>query len=207
MTLPEQLIVFPGAKIDGRRVRVEREPGTGQVYGVGGFLSGPLRGAPEEAAYEFLSANQRLFKSNPDLLRELQVEQVSRSPAGYHVVFQQVHEGLPVEEAKISVHMTRDKRIHSAYSRLRPKVANLDIRSMARDGIDQNEAICIALDSVKVDEALAQAARAEQVIVAEKEPTVAWKVSISTQEPALEWIVWVDALSGNVLRQRQVTME
>ena len=207
MALPEQLIVFPGAKIDGRRVKVEREPNTGQVYGVAGFLSGPLQGAPEEAAYEFLSANQRLFQSTPGILRELQVEKVSRSPAGYHVVFQQVHEGLPVEEAQVSVHMTRDKRIHAATSRLRPQVAAVDVKTMARDGIDQHEAICVAAEHLQVDEAPGERARAEQVIFAETEPTVAWKVFISTREPRQEWTVWVNALTGNVLRQRQVTIE
>jgi len=207
LTGPEQLIVFPGAKIDGRRVRIEREPSTGQVYGVGGFLSGPLHGAPEEAAYEFLSANQRLFQSSADILRGLQLEKVSRSPAGYHVVFQQMHEGLPVEEAKVSVHMTRDKRIHAATSRLRPQVAAVDVKTMARDGIDQHEAVCIAMDHVHADEALGEQARAEQVIIAETELTVAWKVSISTREPGQEWTVWVDALSGNVLRQRQAAVE
>jgi len=207
MTLPEHLIVFPGARIDGRRVRVEREPGTGQASGVGGFLAGPLPGAPEEAAYEFLHANQRLFKSTPQTLRELRVQHVSRSPAGYHVVFQQVHEGLPVEEAQASVHLTRDKRVHAARLRLSPQAAELDVQAMARDGINRDEAISIALQRVRVNRAQAEVLWAERVILAEKEAVIAWKVSLAIRERGAEWLLWVDARSGRVLRQRQVSIE
>lgn len=207
MTLPEQLIVFPGAKIDGRRVKVNRQAGSGQALGVTGFLSGPLQGAPEEAAYEFLKTNHRLFKSSGEILRELQVEQVSRSPAGYHVTFRQVHEGLPVEETRVSVHLTRDKRVHAAHMRLSPSVTKLDVQSMAKDGINRDEAICIAVERLKADQAKVPVIRAEQVIVTDREPTVAWRVSLSDRQSQSEWLVWVDASSGRVLRQRQVGLE
>jgi len=202
-----KMVVFKGAKIDGRRVKRVREPETGRVSAVNGFLSGPIEGTPEEAASRFLDANHRLFKSKRSIIRELQVEKVSRSPAGYHVVFQQLHQGLPVEEAKVSVHMTADKRVHAAHVGLRPKVAGLDVRQMTENGIDQDEAIRIALAAVGAADQLMGPAQAKQVILAEESPRLAWKVSFATERPAGEWLVWVDALSGNVLRRREISMD
>nr|MBC7245056.1 PepSY domain-containing protein [Chloroflexota bacterium] len=201
------LVVFEGAKIDRRRVKLQSEPETGRVYGVHGFLSGPLKGAPEEAASQFLDANYRLFEPKPSAIRELQVEKVSRSPAGYHVVFQQVHQGIPVEEATVSVHLTPDKRVHAAYGRLASQVAKLDVKEMLENGIDREEAIRIALQHIGASDDLTRPARAEQVILLEREPHLAWKVQFATQKQAQEWTVWVDAVNGAVLRQREISME
>ena len=206
-TPPGDLVVFEGAKIDRRRVKLQSEPETGRVYGVHGFLSGPLQGAPEEAASQFLDANYRLFEPKPSAIRELEVERVMRSPAGYHVVFQQVHQGIPVEEATISVHMTPDKRGHAAYGRLASQVAKLDVKKLAENGIDREEAIRIALHHIGASEDLSGPVRAQQVILLEKEPHLAWKVQFATQKQGQEWTVWVDAVDGTVLRQREISME
>ncbi|MGC8786606.1 MAG: PepSY domain-containing protein [Anaerolineae bacterium] len=201
------LVIFEGAKIDRRRVKLQSEPETGRVYGVHGFLSGPLEGAPEDAALQFLDANYRLFESKPSAIRELEVERVTRSPAGYHVMFQQVHQGIPVEEATVSVHLTPDKRVHAAYGRVASQVAKLDVKKLAENGIDRQEAIRIALHHIGAGGDLSGSARAEQVILLEKEPRLAWKVQFATQKQAQEWTVWVDAVDGTVLRQREISME
>lgn len=198
-------VVFKGAKIDGSRVRSKRKPDSGQVA-VDGFLSGPLIGAPEKAASRFLDANPELF-GEPTAVRELEVEQVRRSPAGYHVTFQQVHQGVPVEEAKVSVNMTRDKRVHSAQGRLRPDVGSLDVQKMAKTGIDQDEAIRIARSSIAPEAKAPAPAQAEQVILAEETPRLAWKVTLSTKKPSAEWAVWVDVQSGDVLQRRELSMQ
>jgi len=206
MSPPGDTVVFKGPKIDSRRIKREIVPETGLASAVDGFLSGPLEGAPEEAASKFLHANYNLFTPQRSTLRELQVEQVSRSPAGYHVTFQQVHQGVPVEGAKVSVHMTIDQRVHAAYSRLKPEVAGLDVQEMAKNGIDQAEAIQIALASIRAAVKLAGPARAEQVILTQETPRLTWKVLLSTMRPAQEWVVWVDAQSGEVLQRREISM-
>ena len=196
-------VVFKGAKIDGNRVKSKRKVDTGQVA-VDGFLSGPLTGAPEKAASRFLDANPELF-GEPEAVQELQVEQVRRSPAGYHVTFQQMHQGVPVEEAKVSVHLTRDKRVHAAQGRLVPDVADLDVHTMAENGIDSDEAIQIARSEIAPAHKDPVAGQAEQVILADKEPHLAWKVTLSTNKPAAEWAVWVDVQSGVVLQRRELS--
>jgi Zn-dependent metalloprotease len=198
-------VVFKGAKIDGNRVKSKRKAETGQVA-VDGFLSGPLTGAPDKAASRFLDANPELF-GEPEAVRELEVEQVRRSPAGYHVTFQQMHQGVPVDEAKVSVHMTRDKRVHATQGRLVPDVASMDVQKMAEGGIDSDKAIEIAQSDSAPTHKGPMPAQAEQVILAEEKPHLAWKVTLSTENPSAEWVVWVDVQSGVVLQRRELSME
>jgi len=205
MTASGDMVVFKGAKIDGKRVMSEREAEKG-VVAVDGFLSGPLKGTPEKAASKFLDANSELFAGYGKALQELKVEKVSRSPAGYHVTFQQVHQGVPVEEAKVSVHMTADKRVHAAYSRLNLDVATLDVQRMAENGIDQDEAIQIArADAGALGKGVGKA-EADQVILPQEPPRLAWKVVLFTKRPAAEWSVWVDVQSGQVLERREISL-
>ncbi len=205
-TRERDTVVFKGAKIDASRVKSQREMESGEVA-VDGFLSGPLKGAPEKAASRFLDANSELFGGESEAKPELQVEQVQRSPAGYHITFQQTHHGVPVEEAKVSVHMTRDKRVHSAQGRLVPKVASLDVEKMAENGIDQDEAIQIAQSTIAPKRKTRLPAQAEQVILAEETPHLTWRVTLSTNKPAAEWAVWVDVQTGVVLQRRELSVE
>lgn len=207
MASRDRMVVFRGAKVDGRRVKLERETGTGRVSGMEGFLSGPLGGKPEDAAQQFLDANRRLLKSPAGVIRELQVEKVTRSPAGYHVVLQQVHQGVPVEEGKIAVHMTPDQRVHAAYGRPLRKASRLNVEHLAEDGIDQEEAIRIAVDHVTAADGIVEPPRARLVIIGRDDPRLSWRVQLSTERPAQDWVVWVDSLSGAVVRQREISME
>jgi Zn-dependent metalloprotease len=201
----KRTVVFEGAKIDGRRVELQREPESGRVSAVRGFLSGPLEGAPEEAASEFLDANRRLLKSSRGVIRELQVEKVTRSPAGYHVEFQQTHQGILVEEAKISVHLTPDNRVHAAQIGLEPAVRGLDVERMAADGIDADEAVSIALSTA--GGSVVSSPQAERVLLTEDEPYLAWKVSFATERPVGEQVVWVDGRTGRVVQHRDIVFD
>ncbi len=207
MASRDRLTVFRGAKVDGRRVKLERETGTGRVYGMEGFLSGPLEGKPEDAAQQFIDANRRLLKSSAGAIRELQVAKVTRSPAGYHVVLQQVHQGVPVEEGKVTVHMTPDQRVHAAYGRPIRKASRLDVDRLAEDGIDKEEAIHIALDHVDATDDLAEPPHAELVIIGRDDPRLSWQVSLSTVKLAQDWVVWVDNLTGAVTRERELSLK
>jgi Zn-dependent metalloprotease len=203
--LSRRNVIFEGAKIDGRRVQLHRERESGRVSALSGFLSGPLEGPPEEAASEFLDANRRLLQSSRGILSELKVQKVTRSPAGYHVVFQQTHQGVPVEEAKVSVHLTSDNRVHAAQVRLEPGVRGVDVDQMSADGIDADEAVRIALSTT--DNSVASRPEPQQVLLIEDKPHLAWKVSFSTERPVGERVVWVDARTGRVLQRRDVAFD
>jgi Zn-dependent metalloprotease len=204
--MAEGIVEFDGLKIDGRRVQRERDKSTGIVSNVEGFLSGAGGGSPEDVAREFLDANYRFLTGRRTVLNQLEKVQESRSPAGYHVTLQQTVKGVPVEEATISVHMTQDKRVHGVRSHLKPQAVELDVQAMAKDGIDSEEAITIAVADVGADDDLLSPPSAEHVVFAGDDPRLAWKISFSTVETVQDWIIHVDALTGDVLDRRKVSV-
>jgi Zn-dependent metalloprotease len=191
--------LFNSLKIDLRRVHRQHDPDTGLVSRIDGFLSAAGEGSPADVARQFLRENYRRLAGRRSLLREVEVEDVSQSPAGYHVRLQQTRQGVPVHNATVSVHLTRDKRVHAAQSRLRPKAAQLDVQAMAADGIDEGEAKDIALDYLSARQDPTVPLEAEPVVLADEELLLAWKVSLSTRDPAQDWVFMIDSKSGEVL--------
>lgn len=199
-----EIIQFDGLKIDGRRVKRKHDKETGLVSSVEGF-SAQGDGAPEQVAREFVKLNYRLLAKRRSVVRDMEVEQVSRSPVGYHVVLKQTNEGVPVEDATVSVHMDQEKRVHAARNHLQPEAAKLDVQTMNQDSIDPQEAITIAKASVGVGDDLVEPPRVEQVVVAEEKPKLAWKVSFSTAGSQQDWIVFVGTEGGEVLESREIS--
>jgi bacillolysin len=198
--------LFEGLKIDLRRVRRERDPDTGLVSRIDGFLSAAGEGDPADVARQFLRENYRRLAGRRSVLREIEVEDVLQSPAGYHVRLQQTRHGVPVHNATVSVHLTRDKRVHAAQSRLKPKAAQLDVQAMAADGIDEGEATDIALDYLSVRQGPTVDVHAEPVVLADEELLLAWKVSLSTQDTSQDWVFMIDAKSGEILTAHDRTL-
>jgi Zn-dependent metalloprotease len=199
--------LFEGLKIDLRRVRRQHDPETGLVSSIDGFVAGSGEGEPADVAREFLDENYRRLAGRRGVLREVHVEDVSQSPAGYHVRLQQTRHGVPVHNATVSVHLTRDKRVHAATSRLKPKAAYLDVQAMAKDGIDEREAKEIALAYLARAEDAIVGWHAESVLLADDEPRLAWKVSVSTRGSAQDWIFMIDAQSGDLLEAHDLSLD
>lgn len=197
-------ILFDSLKIDDRRVKCERDPETGLVSSVEGFLSAPGEGSPEDVARQFLDANYHLFAKRRSILDETKVERVLQSPAGYHVSLQQTRQDVPVQDATVSVHMTKNKRVHAARSSLRPEAADLDIEAMAEGGVDSEEAITVAVASVGAADDVAVLSDPDQVVFPAKEPRLAWKVSLRTKRRAQDWIVFVDAQTSKILERWEI---
>ncbi len=93
----------PGWKVrpsaDGRRLVSAVGLGT-RAYG----------DKPEPAAREFLRENAALFGLRPDLGDLRVLSQVATAASG-HVEFEQVVRGLPVENARVRVNLTRDGKV------------------------------------------------------------------------------------------------
>lgn len=196
-------VLFGGLKIDGRRAKRQHDPDTGLVSSFEGFLSGSSEGPPDQVALDFLKANYRLLAGRRRVVDELEPEPVKQSPGGYHVTLQQKHGGVPVQDATVTVHMTHDRRVHGAHSRLKPNVIELDVQAMREDGIDEQEAIDIAraeVGSAHDDPEDPSGAKPELVVHTKKGLRLAWKVPISTAND--DWYIFIGALTGTVLERR-----
>jgi len=169
------------------------------------FLSDPLPGPPEKAASQFLDANYQLVAEQRSVIQELKLKKVARSPAGYHVTFQQMHQGVAVEGATVSVHMIKDQRVQATSGALESEVTQLDVQRMAQDSIDQHEAMQIAVQNAASVGAAATPTLVERVILPQPEPRLAWKVLLLNADTAQEWVTWIDAHTGEVLQHQEIS--
>lgn len=70
----------------------------------------PYKGKPADAASQFLRENARLFGLKEDL-SDLKVLVAKSTLGGGNVEFQQVYNGLPIENARLQVNLTKDGRV------------------------------------------------------------------------------------------------
>ncbi|MEZ4416744.1 MAG: M36 family metallopeptidase [Gemmatimonadota bacterium] len=180
-------------------------PGTyqvvpGEYYGtpkeVWGFLAPARAGRPELIAFEFLTANRDLLGIETRL-GGLRFTRSIESLGARHVILQQLHEGLRVHRAYVTVHMDLRGRVYLAKNRAVPGV-----HLPPRTGFRLGESECVT----RARRRLPRPGRRATVLDTEAmwypyrdrlEPT--WKVRIARTRPREEWIVYVNARTGGVL--------
>lgn len=154
---------------------------------------------PRRIASDFLKRHHRLFSLKGDL-SDLTPAPTTESSAGYHVSFQQLCNGVPVEGATIKVHLLKDGRIHSLKSHLS---SHLNPDTDPR--LSQQQAIDIACRHLHLTGDLRGDIQAELVILPQSPPGVlAWKVSIPAAQPRGDWVLMVHAREGTVLSARDI---
>lgn len=85
--------------------RVRYQPQTGRISGLRGSLSGPDRGGPQEAAAAFLRDNRDVLGIDPARLR---LNAARKAGPLTHLLYGQVHEGVPVEFSGVKFHVSED---------------------------------------------------------------------------------------------------
>jgi Fungalysin/Thermolysin Propeptide Motif len=89
---------------------VRLSPDSRRIESVVGFGTRSYGEKPELAARSFLTENASLFGLKPDL-GDLRVLSTIQTKSSGHVEFQQILNGLPVENARIRVNLSKDGRV------------------------------------------------------------------------------------------------
>lgn len=161
-----------------------------------GILSVEMEEDLEKAARKFLSEHFKLFKMKKSL-EDLTFLRKTDSLGGFHVVFQQFINELPVYNAFTSVHMDKNNRINKIDICYHP---DLFIEMPIEKGISEEEAIMIAIDTLNAQKRVAGTVFGEQVIYPKNDLYyVAWKVAVPLINPIEEWQVFLDFKAGNIL--------
>lgn len=203
----------PFDEIDARRHT--KNPRT---YGVmRGFLTPESSDSPADVARRFLRVNDEelgaVFTKGALSLDadrgQLAVDREFGSPAGYHVRFEQKHEGVPIVGAGASVHMTAKREIHYATDDREYDIPPMHVEHAKEAGLPRPEAIRKAVAHVDGQHRLRRAPSAELAIWRDDgRHYLAWKVSVGvnavkplilTENRAASWQVFVDVASGDVL--------
>ncbi|NJD77303.1 MAG: hypothetical protein FIB08_09450 [Candidatus Methanoperedens sp.] len=169
-----------------------------------GVLSVEIKENPEKAARKFLSEYFKLFRMKENL-EDLKLIRETDSLGGYHIVFQQVFDELPVYNAFTSVHMDKNTRINKIDACYYP---DMFVELPIEKGISQEDAIQIALDAFHEEKKLAKPASTGRVIYPKKDTYyAAWKVEVTLINPVGEWHVFLDFKTGNILEIRDALLK
>ncbi|MEW6680093.1 MAG: CUB domain-containing protein, partial [bacterium] len=172
--------------------RVEFNPSTGLIARIFGYHTEPKRGKPEEIALSFLSENKPLFKIEPKNIRLLKKEKRKKFA---HVSYQQIYQGIIVENANIIVSLTNEGRIISMGSNYYP-----NIEPQLEVGISKEKAIEIAKESLNPTEVIQE--EANLVILPKGDKgALCWKIRIFCKKPLGDWISYIDVKKGNIVER------
>ncbi len=189
--IPQQAVQneFPrfNATHEGRW-KLRFDPRTGAPAALSEGRTAPRAGPAAAVARQFLQEQRVLLGVDPTAL---QVEKESRGNGHRHVLYRQTYRGVPVEFARVKVHLGEDGSVLGANSTYEP---------------DLNLNLVPALSAAEAARAAESDSRgsadgAASLVVLPIESTgrshLAWKVKIKAPQAA--WRYYVDARTGQIL--------
>lgn len=181
------------------RLRLKRYreiPGTyyGTPKEVWGFELAGGRGSPADIAEAALDANADLLGLEHVPLRR---RRVIPSVGGWHIILDQQHLGTRIHRAYVTVHMNRRREIYLVKNRAVP-VALLPERSEKKITVDRAREI--ARRSAERGRQRATLLDREQVwFPLRGRLRLCHKFRFGTRQPRHEWIIYIDAITGQIL--------
>ncbi len=170
------------------RWKLRVDPRTGAPEALSDGRTAPRSGPPEAIARRFLREQTSLLGIDPDTL---QLEKESKGDGHRHVLYRQTHRGIPVEFARVKVHLDENGSVIGANSRYEPDLSLSLTPSIS------------AADAVRAAEAdsFGTADGSASLVILPVEATgrshLAWKVKVKA--PMAAWRYYIDARTGQVL--------
>ena len=166
------------------------------------ILGSPLEvagGTPVEKARQFLQDNKALL-GIVSPLEELSLVSAESREKATHVVFQQMHRGVPVEGAVYAVHLTNAGKVYYASGDYYDNIGSPEMKP----SLTQAQAISAAATDLQRDLSSSvevSAVPEEELVLLPygNEFLLAWKLAVETQEPDTRWVYYISASNGAVL--------
>ena len=161
------------------------------------------RGSSEEIARAYLSDNSKRF--GLDATRdELRTFAVKKSNGGTSVMFDQLHQGIPVYNSRTVITLNRQQVITFAASNLQ----RINTALSTKRNVTQQQALNSARRYLQVSgKALGvETAKLNFFESATAGYRLAWKVSMPVEQPLGDWRLFIDALDGSVLHAENRAM-
>ncbi len=172
----------------GRSWKLRFDPRTGAPAALTEGRTYPRRGRPKDVSRQFLRENGELLDLDPNSLEE---ERELSAEGHSHVLYKQRYRGLPVEFARVKVHMDAEGSVLGANSSYEP---NLTLNTTPSVGAP-------AAAAAAEREAGGTAFGAAELVVLPLESTgrshLAWKIRV--RGPQASWRYYVDAHTGQTL--------
>ncbi|MCX5794045.1 MAG: PepSY domain-containing protein [Elusimicrobia bacterium] len=172
----------------GGRWKIRFDGRTGMPSALVEGASGPHPGRPQEAAAAFLAEQRGMLGVDPAALA---VERVVSGGGQHHVLYRQTYRGLPVEFARVKVHLDARGAVTGVHSRFEPDLAVDIVPTLTA---------AQAAAAVRRDAGVAPSSRAALVVFPDEnsgQARLAWK--FTARDKSALWRYYIDAHSGAVL--------
>ncbi|MBI4060407.1 MAG: hypothetical protein HY403_03155 [Elusimicrobia bacterium] len=170
------------------RWRLRFDPRTGAPAALSDGRTAPRAGAPAAVARRFLQEQGALLGVDPN---DLQVEKETRGSGHRHVLYRQLHRGVPVEFARVKVHLGEDGAVLGVNSTYEP-----DLNLSLTPAISASEA-ARAAESDSGGSAEGSAVLVILPVESTGRSHLAWKLRVKASQAA--WRYYVDARTGQIL--------
>ncbi len=142
----------------------------------------------------------------PASLSNLTLVQVQESLLGKHYRYQQMHKGLPVDQAEVIVSIDNNGRVLKVFNNAVPVKASF-AKANARAQLSVDEALDAAWANQKVQQPLVDHPTHKLVWVAgDNGLTLAYRVHIAAQMPTGGFVQYINAADGSLLKSYTTTL-
>jgi Zn-dependent metalloprotease len=157
----------------------------------------------QAVADNFIKQNISLFGIR-NYATNIQTEKIQKSPAGDHITYYEILQGIPVYDSKIVITINHEKKVSFVASHYRSVINLKD----AEPRISATSAIQRARDYLNVSGRLLAKQIAELIVFESKYDGVllTFRVQIPVSEPRGDWEIFVDAVNGDIVHVKNCMM-
>jgi Zn-dependent metalloprotease len=179
--------------------QVDEKGGVRAMWNIG---YGPVQGSSSEIAKSFLHSQSPKFKMTDDL-SDLEEKTVQKSPAGTHVRFVQKVGSVPVYNSDVVISISENNIVNFVVNNYKPMLTFVDTVPK----LSSNQALIKAETQLGVTGKLfGEPSSTLMIYPADNNVRLAYRVGIPSFEPRGDWEVFVDALTGEILSVKDLTL-
>ena len=147
----------------------------------------------------YLSRNKRKLDIN-DIYSDFRLEDISKSPAGTHISYQELMNGIPVYDAKIVLTLNQFQEISFVTRNYYSINSSLNME----EKIQSENAIEIARQYLGVTGELRGSQKVQKMVFHcnNKGPVLTYRINIPSKLPFGDWEVFVDAHNGDIIHAK-----
>ncbi|MCK4754050.1 MAG: T9SS type A sorting domain-containing protein, partial [Calditrichia bacterium] len=152
-------------------------------------------------ADSYLNQNKARFGIE-NFSTDIRMERISKSPAGSHLIYQEIVEGIPVYDARIVVSVNNKNEVSFVTGNFR---SGLTLR-YKQPRIQSLQAIELARAYLNVSGELRGDQKTELMVFDSKDkgPLLTYRVEIPCSSPFGDWEVFVDAVNGDIVHVKNL---
>ncbi|MDI6804959.1 MAG: hypothetical protein QME58_14170, partial [Bacteroidota bacterium] len=162
----------------------------------------PFSGTPEQAARQYLSSEVTTFRLQPGL-QDIQTKLIQESPAGYHVRFQQTFQNIPVYGVEIVVSLDCSNRVMMVMNNYKPTLSvTTTIPVLSSAEARRTAEQYLGFQGIPLGDLTTTLV----IFPFGQTQKLTYRITLPIDEPRGDWEIFVDALTGEIVAARDISL-